>query len=67
MAIRRAEYLAGTHADWTSLNPILPRGQLAVEVPANAIKIGDGVTPYNALDFVTSGSGEFDEIDGGKP
>lgn len=67
MAIRRAEYLIGTAADWAASNPIVPKGQLAVETPANAIKIGDGVTRYDQLDFVTTGTGAYDLIDGGTP
>lgn len=67
MAIRRSEYLIGTQAEWSKVNPILSTGQMAVVAGTNAIKIGDGTTRYDDLDFVTTGTGEYDQIDGGRP
>jgi hypothetical protein len=65
--IRRSEYLVGTEADWAIVNPVVQKGQLAVVTPINAIKIGDGVSRFDTLDFVTTGTGEYDQIDGGTP
>lgn len=59
---------------WTERNPILRDGEPVVERDTNFVKIGDGVTPYNDLNYLHSpssgsgGSGEaYDTVDGGAP
>lgn len=53
-----------TYANWTSANPILLKGELAiVEVPAESgtglnepaylLKVGDGVKNFAALDWIS--------------
>ena len=36
---------------WASVNPILLAGEIGVETDTNKIKIGDGATAYNSLDY----------------
>lgn len=87
--ITRAKQLYKTHEEWTELNPILLQGEIAVvtvasngdgvqNAPSLLFKVGDGVTPYNDLKFVsglaadvyewakaaTKPSYKADEIDG---
>ena len=49
----RKEYQINTAASWASLNPLLEAGLLCVEVDTGVMKVGDGVSPYNALPDVT--------------
>jgi len=49
----------GTAAEWTSVNPILGRGDLGYETDTGRIKVGDGTTAWASLDyrFETGGGG----------
>lgn len=38
-----------TTANWTSSNPVLPKGLMALDSDTGVIKIGDGVTAYLSL------------------
>ena len=40
-------------ATWESENPILPPGQVGYETDTKRMKVGDGFTPWNQLDFST--------------
>lgn len=42
-----------TSDKWSSNNPILLNGEIAYETDTKKIKIGDGVSNYNDLDYVT--------------
>ena len=44
-----------TAANWTSVNPTLAEGEFAVETDTNQFKIGDGVTAWTSLTYVTQG------------
>ena len=44
-------------ATWTSRNPILADGEPGFEKDSNALKIGDGVTPWNSLPYFSAGGG----------
>lgn len=46
-----------TAATWASLNPILEEGEPGFVIDQNKLKIGNGITPWNQLPFL-SGSGE---------
>ncbi len=52
MVLRR-----GTTAEWTSANPVLASGELALDTSQSKFKIGDGVTPWNSLAFATGTAG----------
>lgn len=41
-------------ANWTATNPILLKGELGIENDTRKIKIGDGVTAYNALKYASA-------------
>ena len=42
----------GTAANWQGMNPILMRGEPGYEVDTRRIKIGDGVKPWNELEYL---------------
>lgn len=46
-----------TAANFTSKNPVLGVGEPAYETDTKKLKIGDGTTAYNSLDYFTSGGG----------
>jgi microcystin-dependent protein len=39
-------------ADWKSNNPTLASGEVGVVTDRNTVKVGDGVTAWNSLDFL---------------
>ena len=43
----------GTEARWAELNPILDPGEPGFVYDKNRLKIGDGVTPWNDLPYIT--------------
>lgn len=53
-----------TAADWTAANPILADGEEGYEKDTGKRKIGDGVTAWNALSYVSlAGSISFSYAD----
>lgn len=42
----------GTAAEWTSANPILLSGEQGLETDTGKVKIGNGSTPWNSLNYV---------------
>ena len=67
MAIRRSEHLVGTKAEWEALDPILPKGQLALEIPANVLKVGNGAQKWTLLPYATASPTGDGMFDGGSP
>ena len=50
----------GNEAAWKKNNPILASGEPGFVIDKNALKIGDGVTAWNDLDYIGSeGGGVF--------
>lgn len=49
-----------TADEFTNDNPILNVGQIGYETDTNFIKIGDGTTAYNSLDYVKSNGMKID-------
>ena len=39
-------------ANWASKNPILAKGELAIEIDTNLMKVGDGINYYNDLAYL---------------
>lgn len=66
MAIRRSEHLVGTTSEFTTRNPVLSRGVLALSYPAKTLKVGDGNTLWNDLPEITLSPSD-PVIDGGAP
>lgn len=46
-----------TAANWTAANPVLPDGQLGYDKTNGELRMGDGVTPWNALPVVVGSDG----------
>lgn len=40
-----------TSTNWTTYNPVLLAGEVGIETDTNKMKIGDGTTAYNSLDY----------------
>lgn len=57
----------GTASDWTSVNPTLAQGEIAMETDTKKIKVGDGSTAWNALRYVGADGGDLDAAGGGSP
>jgi hypothetical protein len=47
----------GNATDWTTANPILAQGELAVELDTLKFKIGNGVSHWNTLPYSTGHDG----------
>jgi hypothetical protein len=50
-ATKRFQFRRGTSAQWTSNNPTLAQGELAVELDTLKLKVGDGTSNYNTLPY----------------
>lgn len=48
-----------TSANWSTANPVLQLGELGIDTTEKKIKIGDGATPWNDLDFSSSKGAEL--------
>ncbi len=46
----------GLAESWKTIDPVLAPGEAGVEIDTGQIKIGDGVSSYNGLPYVGSGS-----------
>lgn len=42
---------------WRSRNPVLAKGEMAVEIDTGMLKVGDGWLPYNDLSYINESSG----------
>ena len=51
MEVRQILLRADTAANWSSVNPILAAGEIGTEVDTSLLKVGDGVTAWNALSY----------------
>lgn len=40
-------------ARWADLNPILAAGEMGFEIDNNRLKIGNGITAWNSLPYIT--------------
>jgi hypothetical protein len=45
------QFRRGLSSDWSSVNPILADGEMAIETDTDLFKIGDGSTPWNSLGY----------------
>lgn len=72
MSYSRIRLRRGTAYEWSTYNPILEEGELAVEYPDAGIggfcklKLGDGSSPWNTLGYAFDGT-SASSIDGGSP
>lgn len=44
----------GESSSWTSGNPVLQAGQPGYEIDNHRLKIGDGISNWNELDYISS-------------
>ena len=49
----RIQIRRDTKAKWADLNPILAAGEMGFEIDNNRLKIGNGVTAWNSLPYIT--------------
>lgn len=49
----RIQIRRDTKAKWTDLNPILAAGEMGFEIDNNRLKIGNGITAWNSLPYIT--------------
>jgi Major tropism determinant N-terminal domain len=47
----------GTAADWTTANPVLAEGEMAVEIDTLKFKVGNGTTSWNTLPYTSGPQG----------
>ncbi len=43
-------------ANWSSANPVLANGEIGLEMDTKKLKVGDGVTAWNTLDYWLTGA-----------
>lgn len=51
-----------TQANWESVDPILLKGELGVEVDTNRIKVGDGVNHWTALSYIGADTNQIQTL-----
>ena len=49
----RIQIRRDTKARWVDLNPILAAGEMGFEIDNNRLKIGNGITAWNSLPYIT--------------
>ena len=49
----RIQIRRDTKAKWADLNPILAAGEMGFEIDNNRLKIGNGITAWHSLPYVT--------------
>lgn len=56
----------GTDNEWTQANPVLKRGEMGFVTDTGRVKIGDGITPWNSLEYkiasLTNGKIPLDQL-----
>ena len=60
----RIQIRRDTSSNWTSANPVLAQGEIGFETDTYKLKIGDGVTEWNSLDYFVGdiGSINLDDV-----
>ena len=51
-SILKIQHLRGSASDWTSRNPVLPEGEIGVEIDTLKIKVGNGTDTWTNLAYV---------------
>jgi len=50
----------GAASDWSTANPVLSQGEIALESDTKKIKVGDGTTQWNSLKYVSFDGGSLE-------
>ena len=58
MAIVRIKIRHDTSTNWANINPILALGEIGFESDTNKLKVGNGTSAWNSLDYIAGGGGE---------
>ena len=53
------QFKNGTASAWTSNNITLAKGEIGIEIDTNKMKIGDGVNPWNSLQYFPASANVF--------
>ena len=48
----KIQHRRDTSARWSTANPVLQAGEIGIDTTVNRIKIGDGVTTWNNLNYI---------------
>lgn len=51
----RIQIRRDTSSHWTNNNPVLALGEMGFDTTNRQIRVGDGVTPWNGLEILSSG------------
>lgn len=52
MTVRRIQLRRDTATNWQSVNPALRQGEIGVDLTNKRLKVGDGFTDWNSLDYL---------------
>lgn len=52
MTVRRIQLRRDTAANWQAVNPSLRQGEVGVDLTNKRLKVGDGFTSWNDLDYI---------------
>ena len=53
-----------TSANWATNNPVLLNGEIGIESDTNKIKVGNGTTNWNNLEYISGGTGTIVLLNG---
>lgn len=54
MTIARIQLRRGTASQWTTINPVLANGEAGYETDTRKIKVGNGTSTWNQLQYIAS-------------
>jgi hypothetical protein len=55
------QFRRGIAEDWVRVNPVLREGEPGFEIDAGGLKIGDGIRPWNELEYITAQGIDVDD------
>ena len=54
LTIKNLQLRNDTSANWLSINPVLAKGEMGIEIDTRKFKFGDGATTWDALNYASS-------------
>ena len=57
MTFARIQLRRGTANQWTTINPVLASGETGYETDTHKIKVGDGTSTWNQLQYIATSAG----------
>jgi hypothetical protein len=57
---KKIQIRRGSRLNWSSVNPTLQSGELALETDTSKVKAGDGSSPWNSLGYIRFDGGSLD-------